>query len=88
MRYEVPVAFIFVKLPVPVFSTLIFPVEALRVVSESEFAMRLANAAVLPVMFVTVVLPRVDEPVVKKFAATSVPVFVDEPTLSVSRFPL
>jgi hypothetical protein len=40
------------------------------------------KAAIFPRIFVTVVLPKVDEPVVKKFAATSVPVLVEEEDFS------
>jgi hypothetical protein len=40
-----------------------------------------AKAAIFPRIFVTVVLPKVDEPTVKKLAATSVPVLVDDPVL-------
>lgn len=45
------------------------------------------SAPVLATKLASVVDPSVDEPTVKKLAATRVPVFVDEPTLSVSRFP-
>jgi hypothetical protein len=40
------------------------------------------NEAILPRIFVTVVEPSVEDPVVKKLAATSVPVFVEEEDFS------
>lgn len=92
VRYEVPVAFTCVKLPVPEFVifelfVLAFNVVKLPVTAVIALAINVVNAPIPPVIFVTVVLPRVDEPVVKKLAATSVPVFVEDPTLSDVRAP-
>jgi hypothetical protein len=69
------------KLPVTV--TLLAVVEAIVELPETfKFAKYpVAKAAIFPRILVKVDDAKVDEPVVKKFAATSVPVFVDEPTL-------
>jgi hypothetical protein len=71
------------KLPVTV--RLLAVVEAS--VDEPEIIKLVANscdkAPMFATKFVRVVLPRVDEPTVKKLAATSIPVFVDDPVLIV-----
>jgi hypothetical protein len=82
VRYAEPVAFRFVALTVPEFVVAIFPVVMLAVTAVREFINAVAKLKIFPRIFVTVVLPKVDEPVVKKLAATSVPVFVEEEDFS------
>ena len=48
----------------------------------NEFIKPVVNAPILPVIFVTVVDPNVDDPVVKKFPEAVTPVTVVEPELS------
>lgn len=53
-----------------------------------KFVPRIVCKAPIPATkFVSVVEPRVEEPTVKKFAATSVPVLVDEPVFNDNTFP-
>lgn len=87
------VAFIVVKNPVIAFKMLVpkFPVTVrldavVEAIVDEPLTFKLVkypvtNDAIFPKMLVTVVEPRVELPTVKKFAATSVPVFVLEPVL-------
>ena len=58
----VPVALMFVKLPVPEFRVPIFPVLAVR-----ELIIAVAKAKMFPVTFVTVVEAKVEEEDTNKF---------------------
>jgi hypothetical protein len=68
---------------VPEFNVAMFPVTAVRVLITA-----VTKAKIFPVRFVTVVEPRVDEPVVNRFPNAPIPVTVVEPELSEVTFPV
>jgi hypothetical protein len=72
-----------VKFPVPELSVAILPVVMFAVIAVIALVNIVVKAAIAPVRLVTVVDPSVEDPMVKKLAATSIPVFVDDPVLIV-----
>jgi hypothetical protein len=67
---------------------LAFKVVTFPVIAVSVEAIAFENANVFPVTFVTVVEPRVEEPIVNIFPNTPVPTTVVEPTLSAVSAPV
>jgi hypothetical protein len=77
----------FVELIVPELSVTILPVVMFAVIAVKVEIKEVRKDDMFPVMLVTVVDPRVEEPVVNKFPNAPIPVFVDEPMFSDIAFP-